>query len=69
MNEKFIREFANQAGLMVTLVDSKETELAKFAELIIKECAEVAQGYKGCGEYFTARASAKSDILKHFGVK
>ena len=47
MNER-IRELAEQAGLrftqlmsnpMVPVVDGKETDLAKFAELIVKECA------------------------------
>ena len=49
MNDK-IKELANRSGLrttklcsnpMVTIVDGKETELAKFAELIIKECIGV----------------------------
>ena len=47
MNEK-IKELAEQAGLrftqlmsnpMVPVVDGKETDLEKFAELIVKECA------------------------------
>ena len=49
MNEK-IRELAEQAGLrftqlmsnpMVPVVDGKETDLEKFAELIVRECVEI----------------------------
>ena len=48
MNER-IRELAEQAGLrftqlmsnpMVPVVDGKETDLEKFAELIVQECLE-----------------------------
>jgi hypothetical protein len=37
------------------------SELAKFAELIVKECAEVA--------YKRSVHSCPSDIFKHFGVE
>ena len=49
MNER-IRELAEQAGLrftqlmsnpMVPVVDGKETDLEKFAELIVKECVDI----------------------------
>ena len=69
MNKR-IKEFAIQAGLrftqlmsnpMVPVVDGKETDLEKFAELIIRECAEIAK---------TAEPWRSDDlILKHFGVK
>ena len=48
MNER-IKELADEAGLrftqlmsnpMVPVVDGKETDLEKFAELIIRECVE-----------------------------
>ena len=48
MNER-IKELAEQAGLrftqlmsnpMVPVVDGKETDLEKFAELIVRECLE-----------------------------
>ena len=69
MNER-IRELADEAGLrftqlmsnpMVPIVDGRETDLAKFAELIVKECAEIAD---------TAEPFLASDLIKqHFGVK
>ena len=40
----------------------------KFAELIVQECAKIAQGDRGGDEYWRARASARADILKHFGI-
>ena len=48
MNQR-IKELAEQAGLrfiqlmsnpMVPVVDGKETDLEKFAELIVRECAD-----------------------------
>ena len=72
MNER-IRELAEQAGLrftqlmsnpMVPIVDGKETDLEKFAELIVAECALTAglmehEGRKGIG----------AQILDNFGVE
>jgi len=49
MNER-IRQLADEAGLrftqlmsnpMVPVVDGKETDLEKFAQLIVKECARL----------------------------
>ena len=49
MNEK-IKELAEQSGLrftqlmsnpMVPVVDGRETDLAKFAELIVAECSDI----------------------------
>ena len=66
MNER-IRQLAEQAGLrfthlmsnpMVPVVDGKETDLEKFAELIVREC--IAQCNDGDSQYF---------IAKHFGVE
>ena len=66
MNER-IRELAEQAGLrftqlmsnpMVSVVDGKETDLEKFADLIVRECAEI------CLE-----ANDHKNILRHFGVE
>ena len=68
MNER-IKKLAEQAGLrftqlmsnpMVPVVDGKETDLEKFAEFIVKECAEIAD---------TAAPFISSDLIKkHFGV-
>jgi len=53
MNER-IKQLAEQAGLrftqlmsnpMVPIVDGKETDLEKFAELIVRECAETIQDF------------------------
>ena len=71
MNER-IRELAEQAGLrftqlmsnpMVPVVDGKETDLEKFAELIVRECAKRV-------DYWESRQGEHADdLLKHFGVK
>ncbi len=84
MNER-IRELAEQAGLrftqlmsnpMVPVVDGKETDLEKFAELIVRECAELSvnsqyantksEYYEGFNE---ALVYAGNKIRKHFGVE
>ena len=47
-----------------------EKELEKFAELIIKECAEVCKtGAVSNIDYNTGRLHCYSDIINHFGVK
>jgi len=55
MNER-IKQLAKQAGLrftqlmsnpMVPVVDGKETDLEKFAELIVKECLDIAFEVRG----------------------
>lgn len=64
MNER-IKELAEQAGLrftqlmsnpMVPVVDGKETDLEKFAQLIVRECAAA---------YHTTR-SIDTPIEQHF---
>jgi hypothetical protein len=72
MNER-IRELADEAGLrftqlmsnpMVPVVDGKETDLEKFAELIVKECAKVADiADENKCEWIGG------NILTHFGVE
>ena len=73
MNQR-IRELAEQAGLrftllmsnpMVPIVDGKETDLEKFAEFIVRECASVVKYYyiRG-GEPITPQ-----HITRHFGVE
>ena len=69
MNER-IKLLAEQAGLrftqlmsnpMVPVVDGRETDLAKFAELIVLKCAEIAD---------TAEPFLSSDLIKQqFGVE
>ena len=71
MNER-IRQLAEQAGLrftqlmsnpMVPVVDGKETDLEKFALLIVRECADIGQQYAD-GNY-----EVYNQILEHFGLE
>ena len=58
-----INEIAEQAGLHLTgrVVHCTTENLTKFAELIVQECAEIAD---------TAEPFLASDLIKeHFGVK
>jgi len=72
MNER-IKELADEAGLrftqlmsnpMVPIVDGRETDLEKFAELIVRECAQVADlaDENKC-------ECIGGNILTHFGVE
>ena len=67
MNER-IRLLALQAGATVmersgwTDYGTLDLDVEKFAELIIKECAEVAEDYDGAHYVGT-------EIQKHFGVE
>ena len=65
MNER-IKQLAEQAGLrftqlmsnpMVPIVDGKETDLEKFAELIVKECIDIVPWMY------------EAKIKEHFGVE
>ena len=58
-----IEKIAEQAGLHLTgrVVHCTSESLTKFAELIVRECAEIAD---------TAEPFLASDLIKeHFGVK
>jgi hypothetical protein len=68
MNER-IRQLAEQAGLrftqlmsnpMVPVVDGKETDLKKFAELIVRDCMS--------NLYLNGYDDAMMQIKEHFGV-
>jgi len=76
MNKR-IRQLAEQAGLrftqlmsnpMVPVVDGKETDLAKFAELIVQECRTVINDVyhktplELCGPLLTV----DEEIMNHF---
>ena len=83
MNEH-IKQLAEQSGLrftqlmsnpMVPVVDGKETDLEKFAELIVRECmacstwvGKVNENVKEPGPIHTAHA-INQRIKKHFGVE
>jgi len=80
MNER-IKQLAEQAGLrftqlmsnpMVPVVDGKETDLEKFAELIVKECAEVCKAqstYDPIVLPYKPSEQFEKAIRQHFGVK
>ena len=58
-----IRALAKESGLIQYDTDGKIQDVEKFAELIVRECADIASinqhQYNSVGEY----------VLKHFGVK
>ena len=61
MNEKII-EFAKQAGVLALSEKGIAPPLERFAELIVRECAEVAD----CRSSFKHNSGSK--ILRYFGV-
>ena len=61
MNER-IKELLEQAGVKYVTVP-KDTVYEKFAELIVRECAKVAE------EYDCNLSGNGGEILEHFGVK
>jgi len=70
MNER-IRQLADEAdGVFIhkLMTGAKqytflEKDLAKFAELIVRECIDIADEYDGVGSTIVGR------IQKHFGVE
>jgi len=65
MNER-IKELAEQAGYtkdMFGIGHWDMTECQKFAELIVRECADIGHLYEG-GEY-----AVRNQIMAHFGVE
>jgi hypothetical protein len=71
MNAK-IKQLAEQAGLrftqlmsnpMVPIVDGRETDLEKFAELIVKETLQVARAGIAYGD------GMEDAVYKYFGVE
>ncbi len=60
MNER-IRELAHEAGLPTYNPEGIPTKLEKFAELIVKECANVAADHEALDIY--------EEIREHFGVE
>ena len=80
MNER-IKELAREAGLLVHNPEGVPTKLEKFAELIVRECADVIQKevsmkYKDGGEteefmggHYASSVLARVKIKHHFGVE
>ena len=79
MNER-IRQLADEAGLrftqlmsnpMVPIVSGRETDLAKFAQLIVAECVAICQDVDG-EDNIDARSGRQDcavEIREHFGVE
>jgi hypothetical protein len=63
MNER-IRELALQVDLMKYPSDGINIRIEKFAELIVRECAEWVNDNVGLID-----EEARADLLKHFGVE
>jgi len=65
MNER-IKELAEQAGMVI--VDDEFSTYGKFAEkfaeLIVRECAEVSIN-NGCGDF----VDIEQKLFEHFGVE
>jgi hypothetical protein len=76
MNKR-IRELAEQAGSThkqnLGVYQFYADELDKFAELLIKECAQVCQTMPPLGPYKNVQVATLEDactlILEHFGVE
>jgi hypothetical protein len=71
MNER-IRKLAEQAGAVFTdvhAVSLLDDEIEKFAELIIRKCAEVAWYNTPDWEELEYGHLIEDKILKHFGVE
>ena len=67
MNERIL-ELARQVWPDPNISHVNHT---KFAELIVRECADIAKGVDGVegGDYKSGRTWAGIDVLKHFGVE
>ena len=68
MNER-IRELIEQAGFFPTELTQVGPSVEKFAELIVKECAEVI--FKTPVEYIEIDAMhrIRDNVKSHFGVE
>ena len=76
MNQQ-IQALAEQAQILITTAGAfssqgayqlKGEHLAKFAELIVRECAGVTLDYKN-GDHYAGWCDHAKEILKHFGVE
>jgi hypothetical protein len=57
---------------MVPVVDGKETDLAKFAELIVRECISIVDDAERGGSneiWDNAVKFIRRDLQEHFGVE
>ena len=67
MNER-IKELLEQAGVKYTIMP-KDTVYEKFAELIVRECSNVAWQHTPETEELEYSHLIKDKILERFGVK
>jgi len=71
MNER-IKELAEQATIIEYGVDNGSDRISfdkeKFAELIVKECAELTINYR-TDDYYNGWLDYRDEIKKHFGVE
>ena len=73
MNER-IRELALKAMDFQGAIDidtelkMTNSELAKFAELIVQECAELTLDHKN-DDYYAGWLDYRDEIRRHFGVE
>ncbi len=67
MNERFLKELIRESNLDVYGLGKEryrwEYTVEKFAELIVRECLDIADEYDGVGSTIANR------IKKHFGVE
>ena len=76
MNER-IKTFAEQVGAVQNVLAMgrhdgvlfTETELKRFAELIVRECAKFLDENSGYDNSNNAWHPEPEDLLKHFGVE
>ena len=71
MNEK-IKLLAEQAGLHDFVLSTMgiDEEMEKFAELIVKECADFIDSHEQVDKYGEAMNIVYGeDLIKHFGVE
>jgi hypothetical protein len=68
MNER-IRELAHEAGLPTYNPEGIPTKLEKFAELIVRECAQVCRDQPNYYALKKDRDNCAVAIAEHFGVE
>jgi len=71
MNER-IRQLAHEAGLPTYNPEGIPTKLEKFAELIVRECAnqcDLLLDHKISSEWSRGTHDCSRAIKKHFGVE
>ena len=69
MNERII-EMAKQCGYWSgQTIEMNDVGIAKFAELIVRECALICESRPGPGDDVRSRQHCSLQILEHFGVE